>query len=263
MKYIIVAKHIVFLSCFMRFIIHHIDQVDSTNNYVFELCKKAKVEEGSVYIADEQYAGRGHNQNHWESEKGKNLTLSLVIHPNFIEPAQQFLITQFVSLAITDLLKILENKSDVKIKWPNDIYIGDSKVCGILIQNSIVGNKIDYSIVGIGLNVNQKEFHSDAPNPISILNCIIEESNLDKLLNSLLSFIENRYKQLNNKIDLTAIEDEYLLNLYRYKKVSEFIDNNGSFTGEIVGIGEYGRLIISTESGFLKQYNFKEIEFIL
>jgi len=247
----------------MRFIIHHIDKVDSTNNYVFELCKKAKVEEGSVYVADEQYAGRGHNQNYWESEKGKNLTLSLVIHPDFIEPAQQFLITQFISLAITDFLKIILNRNDIKIKWPNDIYIGDSKVCGILIQNSIIGSKIDYSIVGIGLNVNQKEFYSDAPNPISILNCIKKESDLDKLLNSLLSLIRNRYKQLNNKSEFPATGSEYLMNLYRYKKVSEFIDNNGSFTGKIVGIGEYGRLIISTGSGVLKQYNFKEIEFIL
>ncbi len=128
----------------MRFKIHHIDPVDSTNNYAFEFCKKAKVEEGIVYVASEQYAGKGHNQNHWESEKGKNITLSLVIHPDFIEPAKQFLITQCISLAITDLLKTLVNKSDVKIKWPNDIYIRDSKVCGILIQNSIVGDKIDY-----------------------------------------------------------------------------------------------------------------------
>lgn len=247
----------------MRFIIYHIDSVDSTNNYTFELCKKTKVKEGSVYIADEQYAGKGHNQNHWESEKGKNLTLSLVIHPGFIEPSQQFLITQIISLAITDLLKTIVNKNDVKIKWPNDIYIRDSKVCGILIQNSIVGNKIDYSIVGIGLNVNQKEFYSDAPNPISILNCINEESDLDKQLNSLLSFIGNRYKQLKNKSELPAIESEYLMNLYRYKKVSDFIDDNGAFTGKIVGIGEYGRLIISTGSGVVKQYNFKEIELVL
>ena len=247
----------------MRFIIHHIDPVDSTNNFTFELCKKAKVKEGSVYITDEQYAGRGHNQNHWESEKEKNLTLSLVIYPGFIEPSQQFLITQFISLAITDFLKTIVNKNDVKIKWPNDIYIRDSKVCGILIQNSIVGNKIDYSIVGIGLNVNQKKFYSDAPNPISILNCIDKESDLEKLLNSLLGFIGNRYEQLNIKSELPAIESEYLMNLYRYNKASDFIDDNRVFTGKIVGIGEYGRLIISSGSSIVKQYNFKEIEFVL
>ena len=247
----------------MQFIIHHIDPIDSTNNFAFELCKKAKVKEGSVYITDDQYAGRGHYQNHWESEKGKNLTVSLVIHPGFIEPSQQFLITQFISLAITDFLKTIVNKNDVKIKWPNDIYIKDSKVCGILIQNSIVGNKTDYSIVGIGLNVNQKEFYSDAPNPISIINCINEESDLEKLLNSLLGFIGDRYKKLNNKSELPAIESEYLMNLYRYNKTSDFIDENGFFAGKIVGIGEYGRLIISSGSSIVKQYNFKEIEFVL
>jgi len=247
----------------MQFIIHHIDPIDSTNNFVFELFKKAKVKEGSVYITDDQYAGRGHNQNHWESEKGKNLTLSLVIHPGFIEPSQQFHITQFISLAITDFLKTIVNKNDVKIKWPNDIYIKDSKVCGILIQNSIVGNKTDYSIVGIGLNVNQKEFYSDAPNPISIINCINEESDLDKLLNSLLNFIGNRYKQLKIKIDVSEIESEYLMNLYRYNKTSAFSDNDGVFTGKIVGIGEYGQLKILKNNGLIKQYNFKEIEFVL
>jgi len=247
----------------MYFAIQHIDKVTSTNDFAFEACTKLKPVEGAVYIADEQVAGRGYHENVWISEKGKNLTMSLVLCPDFISPSGQFVITQIVSLAVTDMLKTLIPEDLVHIKWPNDLYIKDAKVGGILVQNSIMGDQIEYSIVGIGFNVNQKVFPVSLPNPVSIGGFTNKEYKLDEVLENLLHYINVRYSGFRKHPDRKLLLDEYLRNLYRYQELSVFKDKDGIFNGRITEVDEFGRLEVSLLDGTKKHYNFKEVEFVL
>ena len=244
----------------MKFKIHHIERVDSTNKYAFALCKRGEANEGEVFVTKEQFKGRGYQKNFWLSDPGKNLTFSLVIRPHFILPAQQFAITQFISLAILDQLKKLLPSETITIKWPNDIYIYEKKVCGVLVQNTITGNTYDYAIIGVGLNVNQKDFPVELPNPTSLNNYFKSQLNLRELLIDLLGSVNRRYEQL--KYSPESLKEVYLQHLYRFNVMSEFKDANGRFLGEIRGIGDFGELLITDDAGHLRKYNFKEVEFV-
>ena len=152
----------------------HIAKADSTNGYLNALCEKEKVSELTTVVADFQTAGRGQRGNSWESEYGKNLMFSFVLYPTFLEARKQFLLSQIASLAVKETLDLYIG--DVSIKWPNDIYWKDKKICGMLIENDLMGIHISQSIAGVGININQKEFHSSAPNPISIIQIIAEHT---------------------------------------------------------------------------------------
>jgi len=243
----------------MKCEIHRIERVDSTNKYAFRMCKNKEAKEGDVFLAREQYNGRGYHSNKWLAEPGKNLIFSLIIEPDFILPSRQFGITQFVSLAIIDLLHTLISGEIIKIKWPNDIYINDLKVCGILVQNTIIGNAFEYAIIGIGMNVNQKNFPAELSNPTSLIQFLKTEMVLDDLLDDLLKCIDRRYEQLMLSSEL--LEKEYLDHLYRFNETVAFKDVNGRFTGYICGVGEFGELLIVDETGTQRKYSFKEIEF--
>ncbi|MEE4259178.1 MAG: biotin--[acetyl-CoA-carboxylase] ligase [Bacteroidales bacterium] len=245
----------------MKFKIHRLDRVGSTNKHSFKLCQNKKAKEGEVFLAYEQFDGRGYHSNSWLTKPGKNLTFSLILEPDFILPSRQFVITQFVSLAIVDLLHTLIKDETINIKWPNDIYINDLKAGGILVQNTIIGNAFEYAIIGIGLNVNQREFPPEVPNPASIISFIDEDLELDSLLTELLTCINKRYEQLMLRTDLKILEQEYLNHLYRFNELATFKDLNGRFTGRISGMGEFGELLIIDETGRQRKYNFKEIEF--
>ena len=245
----------------MQFDIHNIERIDSTNSYAFGVCTKEKVAEGTVFLAREQYAGKGYHQNAWLSEKGKNLTFSLVLRPEFIPPSDQFVMTQIISLALTDLLNSLIAQQKICIKWPNDIYVDDRKICGILVQNSIMGDKTDFSVVGIGLNVNQTVFPEELPNPVSIAEITGEVYQPDVILKQLLECIGERYENYRDNLNRDLLQKEYLDNLYRYGKPAEFKDETGFFIGQITGVDEFGRLEIVLSDGKQKKYNFKEVEF--
>lgn len=248
----------------MQFKIHQIDRVGSTNSYALEYCKNKELTDGLVFMANEQFEGRGYHNNIWQSEAGKNLTFSMIFKQAVVSPSRQFVITQFISLAILDLLKeLIGTNQSLKIKWPNDIYINNFKVCGILVQNTIVGDKFDFSIVGIGLNVNQMRFSTDIPNPASICHFTSKTFDLNELLDKLLNCIAKRYSKLSESSNFKTFEKQYLDNLYRYEEDSKFKEQNVAFNGRIVGIGEFGELKIAHEDGFIKQYNFKEIEFVI
>ncbi|MCB2208489.1 MAG: biotin--[acetyl-CoA-carboxylase] ligase [Bacteroidetes bacterium] len=247
----------------MRFAVHQLDRVGSSNQYAFDLCKNKNAKEGDVFFAKEQYEGRGYHANSWLSAPGKNLTFSLILQPDFISPARQFVITQFVSLAIIDLLNGLIHQQNIRIKWPNDIYINDLKAGGVLVQNTIIGNAFEYSIIGVGMNVNQREFPPELPNPTSIIQYVNKELALDELLHELLNCIDKRYESAMMLNDTETLEKEYLDHLYRFNQMHEFKDENGIFKGRISGIGEYGELIIVDENGTSRSYHFKEIEFLL
>ncbi|MBC8147365.1 MAG: biotin--[acetyl-CoA-carboxylase] ligase [Bacteroidetes bacterium] len=238
-----------------------IEKTDSTNNYARELIKSGNISEITVIAADEQLSGKGHSENTWESEKGKNLTFSAILSPHFLEIQNQFILTKVISLAITDFVAEYFDKSLVKIKWPNDIYVNDKKICGILIENVVKSDLFEYSIVGIGININQTEFISDAPNPTSlkIINGI--DYNLKELFYKLLKHIENRYAQLINPI-LNTLDKEYLNALYKFRELIDYKFQQKEIKAQIIGVSKFGKLIVKTEDEFLIECDFKEIEFL-
>lgn len=205
-----------------------------------------------------QTVGKGQAGNSWESQRGKNLLFSILLFPHHIAIHEQFIISQTVSVAIVRILKQYGIESSVK--WPNDIYVGDKKLGGILIENSLRGNLIDYSIIGIGLNINQFEFKSDAPNPVSTFNILHKKINLK----SISSEIIVELKQLYLQTDATQIKSEYLQSLYRKTGFFRYkIPNAEVFDAEIHTIGNDGQLWLKKRSGEIVGFYFKEVEFVL
>lgn len=227
----------------------------STNDMAAGLLKENKIKEGAVVITDEQVAGRGQRGASWESQPEKNLTFSVVFEPDFLQPVQNFFLTIFTSLGLTDTL--LNISPDFKIKWPNDIFYNNRKVCGMLIENSIKGKFIKSSVAGIGLNVNQKEFKT--PGAISLSKIAQKEFDKNRLLNEVLKTIEARYLQLKaGRFD--ELRSEYLERLYWIGEKRLFFDHH-YFEGTITGVSSTGRLIIDAD-GAVREYDFKEVKFI-
>jgi BirA family biotin operon repressor/biotin-[acetyl-CoA-carboxylase] ligase len=236
-----------------------LDTVGSTNNYASMQLSDNKIVENTVIVAWSQNKGRGMLNNLWESEAYKNLTFSVVIFPNWLKADCQFCVSKAISLAIVDYLKTLNITA--QIKWPNDIYVNNSKIAGILIENSIMGNNIFSSIIGIGLNVNQEVFLSNAPNPISVKQILNKEVHLKEALHALLDNIESRLDQLQLK-GIQCVDNEYLSNMYQYNQWHTYEANGKTFEGRITGTLKTGELIVETRNGEMKQFLFKEISFI-
>ena len=237
-----------------------LSQVDSTNNHAVGLLNRTRPEEGTVIVTDNQTMGKGLDSNRWESEPGKNLTFSLIIYPKFAAD-RQFVLNKAVSLGICSFLQAELPRQSVSIKWPNDIYIGDKKACGILIQNSVLGNRFDYVIVGIGLNVNQTVFVSDAPNPVSMKIATGKDYNLDILLDKLLDSVYIQYDRIKPETS-SRIETEYHMALYRSMEWHEYIVRNRGIIARITGTNNYGQLMLEAESGEALVCDLKEVKFV-
>ena len=181
----------------------HIDETDSTNRWL----REHGGEDDMVVVTDYQTAGRGCGTNTWESERGTNLLFSVLIHPAEVPANRQFHISMAISIAICEALG--EYIGDLSIKWPNDIYWQGGKICGILIEHTLQGQHIKDSIVGVGLNVNQRAFHSPAPNPVSLWQITEQETDREQLLHDIL----NRFGRLLGQ----DIRTQYLSMLYRRK----------------------------------------------
>ncbi|HEX2969892.1 MAG TPA: biotin--[acetyl-CoA-carboxylase] ligase [Bacteroidales bacterium] len=235
------------------------DQLPSTNTYALELIDSGKPEEGTIICTDRQTTGRGQPGNSWESEPLKNLTFSLILYPEFIDPSCQFLVSMTISLGIRDFI----NKHAVfsSIKWPNDIYVNDDKIAGILIESSTMGGNIRFMIVGIGININQEEFRSQAPNPVSLKHVTGKTYDLPECLNDLTACIDSRYNELKEG-RIEEIRKDYHRNLYRINKWTMFRDDSGEFTGRIQNVDDDGRLTIELKSGENRFYYFREVVFI-
>jgi BirA family biotin operon repressor/biotin-[acetyl-CoA-carboxylase] ligase len=233
-------------------------ETDSTNNYATRLVKAGSCPEGQVIVADLQLQGRGQINNTWESENGKNLLLSIVLYPNFLPIQFQFQISKVVTLGIFETL--IKYTDGVSVKWPNDIYIGPKKVAGVLIENSIMGSRIDTTIVGIGLNVNQLEFKSNALNPISLAQIVQYDIDKSVILKELIENIDRWYLLLCDG-QLGIIDKTYLSVLYRLGKKANYTDKDGDFEGTIIDINPIGQLVVRKEDNVTREYHFKEIEF--
>lgn len=233
---------------------------DSTNDFAKELLEGDTPREGVVIIAGEQKKGRGYGRNTWYSGSGKNLLLTVILYPEFLVANQQFLISKAISLGIYDYLS--QYISDVSIKWPNDIYVEDRKIAGILIENDLVGSTLKDSVVGIGLNVNQEYFPDDIPNPVSLLQMIEKKLPLKKELRKLCGYLDSRYSMLSRG-HIDKVNREYHKNLFRLNVMSWYQSQGRSFRAKIVGVSDYGQLILENEAGKTLEYNFKEVEFML
>ncbi|WP_373494488.1 biotin--[acetyl-CoA-carboxylase] ligase [Aquiflexum sp.] len=235
----------------------YLTECHSTNEEAQDRLRLRTVAEGSIIITDNQTKGKGQRGNEWFSEKGKNLTFSLVLQPKFLTPSEQFLLNIVISLSLLDFLS--EYIQDIRIKWPNDIvHITDGKLGGILIENSLSQSAIESSIIGIGLNINQRHF--TVPNACSLAQLAGQDFDIWELLRSLIKHIEKRYIQIK-KDDREKLRKEYLLNMFKFDEWSDF-DDKEFFKGKIKGITEEGKLIIEKENGQFQHYAFKEVKFL-
>ncbi len=241
--------------------IHFVRDIESTNTYASKLLdNEPSPVEGTIIYTNFQSAGRGQMGNRWESEDGKNLLLSVIIYPDMILPEDQFLISGIVTLGICDFLK---NYLPIfTIKWPNDIYAGNDKIAGVLIENSINDGKIENSIIGIGLNLNQTIFKSDAPNPVSLKMITGKDYNIEKCLKQLAACLDKRYKQVLAGKEIQVKED-FNSHLYRINEWHKFSASGKIFTGRIKGVSDNGHLLVETIDGTTSSFSFKEIIFII
>lgn len=237
-----------------------VKELASSNDHMKKLVVEEGLPEGTVVLALHQKKGRGMGANSWESDKGKNLTFSLLLRPKFLQAQDMFLISKTISLGIVDYLNELDR--NFSIKWPNDIYYKDKKICGILIENQLLGNKLNYSIIGIGININQEVFKSDAPNPISLLNIFNKKFNTTSCLNGVLKQISIWYGILSDGW-ANKINDAYFMHLYRNKGFHDYRSNGQVFQAQIKAVENDGKLMLKTPESEIKSFYFKEVEFIM
>lgn len=237
------------------------ESVASTNQEALSLNAIEPLDEGTVILAWHQYAGRGQGKSKWESEAGKNLTFSLVLRPLFLPPARQFILNQAIALGIREGLARLINDDRFSIKWPNDIYYNAGKVSGMLIENQITGAFLVLSVAGIGINLNQEVFVSDAPNPLSLKNINGADFDSNIALKVCLRAIFKWYEKLKLQ-QFEQIRHTYLENLLGFGIPMKFGCASGTFSGVISGVDDYGKLIIERGNRHLQAFDFKEVSFL-
>lgn len=235
-------------------------EVSSTNDYAKQLLMNGRPVEGSVILAEYQTAGRGHDQNQWESDAGMNILMSMILYPDFMEIARQFRLSMAVALGITDFLKELIPDEGIFIKWPNDIYVGKRKIGGILINNEIMGSSFEYAIVGIGINVNQEKFSTSIPNPVSILSLTKREYQIDIVARRLCACLMERYAQLKDG-NYQSIENDYLRYMLGLNEKRRFIYEGEEITAIIRGVNEFGHLMLDTSNEMI-ECDIKQISYL-
>jgi len=236
-------------------------EVDSTNNFLKELVSNSKpVIEGTVIMAENQYAGRGQQQNGWFAEPGKNLTFSILLKPHFLAVTEQFDLVRAVSVGVFDALEPLLG-ADLKIKWPNDIYYKDRKLGGMLIENMIQGGQIKNAIIGIGLNINQENFAPGLANPVSVKQILQKDYDLRSILSDICRHIEAWYLKLKAG-KIADVRNSYLSRLYWLNEEKTFRIKNELITGTITNVCYNGLLVVQNNIGEELEFSLKEIEFV-
>lgn len=233
-----------------------LSQTSSTNLVSQKLLMNNEIKENTVVYARSQTSGRGMGTNTWHSESDKNLLFSLVFFAD-IKAEKHFFISMIVSLAICDYLVL--KGIEANIKWPNDIVYENKKMAGILIENSILGNTIKTCVVGVGLNLNQIDFPSELPNPVSVKNITGENYNIDEEINAISHIISDKLVLLKQK-SLVKIRELYYEKLYKFNEISNFKVNGETFAAKIINVEKDGRLIIKDLHDNVTEYYFKEIE---
>ena len=239
----------------------YLSETESTNLYARSVYSDAVV---TLISTDHQTAGRGQRGNSWESEAGKNLLFSLVVKPESIPASQQFAICELISVAICDVLS--RYTTDIRIKWPNDIYYRDRKLCGILIEHDLEGSHLSRTIIGVGLNVNQEEFISDAPNPISLRQILGHEVDRETLLKEIVEHFVELYSQYTlhpTILSRATLHERYVALLYRQGIEATYRDAQGLFTATLRTVALDGHFVLEMSQGQQRSYLFKEVSYVL
>jgi BirA family transcriptional regulator, biotin operon repressor / biotin---[acetyl-CoA-carboxylase] ligase len=246
---------------YTRFIGQHIvyqAACASTNSLAIECWHQDDFPEGAVVITDHQYRGRGQRGHVWHSQPNKNLTFSAVLYPTFLSARQGFSLNMIITLAIQHVLA-LYIPSELRIKWPNDIYYQDKKLGGVLIENVVQKQRLKTSVIGIGLNVNQVCFTFQGPTSLSLI--CQRTFSLQELLAQILTKLECYYLQLRAQ-DIASLKAAYLKDMYWIHEVHTFQDATHTFPGVIKGVDTAGKLIIEHAEGTSRCYNMQEVKFI-
>lgn len=236
-----------------------LDETQSTNTLLKEKLQSEKLPPFFTISTAFQSSGRGQRGNGWNSQKGKNLLFSTVIYPTNIAPNKQFILSQIVALSIVDVLE--EYNKGFEIKWPNDIYYREKKICGILIENILNNDKIDYSIIGIGLNINQSKFRKNLPNPISLCQITGQTYNINEILQGVLQNL-SKYCNNLNRDKIAEINTKYRKILFHGDGYYFYADSKSTFKAKIIDIEPNGTLILQRTNGTLSRYLFKEVKFL-
>ena len=251
---------------------YHLPEVQSTNTYLLDLLAQGTtLPDTTVIYTLRQTAGRGQMGNSWESEPDKNILFSMLLCPTFLPIREQFLLSQICSLGIVETLdelvrtQHLQDEVKLSIKWPNDIYAGDGKLCGILIENRLMGGTLQHSVLGVGINVNQEKWIGNAPNPVSLKMLGVETDPLT-VLDLVTKHIVELYNAFrDNKEMANVIRERYMKRLYRKDGYYAYYDpaKDEHFDAEIAGVDAQGPLMLRLPSGEVRSYWFKEVKFVL
>jgi len=236
-----------------------VESVASTNSFLKDLSCNRILEEGTVIVTRKQTEGKGQQGNSWESEAGKNITCSILLYPSFLPIRQFFLLSEVTGLGVKETLD--KYTGDITIKWPNDLYYSDRKIAGILIENEWIGSKITGSVAGIGININQERFLSDAPHPVSLKQITGKDHDTETLLEELIRNILFRYEQLKAGNTETLIR-MYHESLYRKTGFHRYEDNTGTFNARIDRVSDDGLLHLVTDRQDKRSYSFKNVRFV-
>lgn len=232
----------------------------STNDIAAEIIQTKRVFDGTIVITADQTAGRGQRGNSWETLPNQNITVSIILKPDFLVVFQQFRLNIAVSLGIYEFLcKYLSD--GLTIKWPNDIYVGNRKMGGVLIENTLAGSRISYSVIGIGLNINQLNFTNDRAISLRLASQKTEDYTIEKLIEQLCECIEKYYLQLKNG-HAEAQKKKYLERLFRFGEWHQYEQNDVRFLGKIIDVAETGHLLMEVGEE-VKKFDFKEISFVI
>lgn len=244
-----------------------LDTIPSTNTWLALQGNIDALPHGTLVSARTQSAGRGQRGNTWEAEPGKNITMSILLRPAAVVPARQFVISEVVSVAVALLLRRhVPAPHRVAVKWPNDIYVDDRKICGILIEHTLTGGAIDHTIAGIGININQLRFVSDAPNPASLRQYTGREHDVEELVERLGGDILGLMARYDNPDLFSELHDIYLSMLWRRDTEATYIDTatGEPFRATLQGVAPDGHLLLQPADGSpLRSYAFKEVMFVL
>ena len=237
--------------------IYRFDTLTSTNDEAFN----PRYREGDVILAEQQTLGRGQRGHKWIGGKGENLMFTMLFEPRFLPPVRQFFLSEAVALALVDAMQMWG--IEAKIKWTNDIYVGDKKLVGILIEHTLTSSTLRRTIAGIGINVNQTEFDSSIPNPVSMAQLLGRSLDAEEVLKCFLAHLQRNYEELRNGGKET-LHERYNTLLYRKNEFHTYAWPNGEkFSAKIIGTAPSGALCLEDAEGNTKDYLFKEVEFVI
>ena len=249
-------------SCLENVQVITLKEVDSTNNYLKQLPDEKIERDFVVAVTQSQTAGRGQRGNSWESEPKKNLIFSIMMRPNFIEAKNQFILSQAMALSIKETLDNYVRSPHPRIKWPNDIYWNKKKLCGILIENDLIGKHIEKCIIGVGINLNQEHFYSDAPNPVSVWQITGLTTEPLTILRKILQRFMTYYEEIKQG-NIHDLVEHYHKALFRRVGYHKFRQGGIEFEARIRQVESDGHLILEDTDGNKKRYGFKEVEYVL